>query len=177
MADVEIRTDVDNEFMDDGDQGVQKLKNSVTKRKGRGFGDTSFRPQDEMYDSITGGCDGGADAPQRSIEGWILFVRNVNQEASEDDLRDKFRDFGEIKNIHVNVDRRTGFLKGYALVEYENFKEAQNALKEIDGAELNGEQLKVNWAFVQGTSGRRVKSARDRLGKQRDRSRSRSPRR
>ena len=64
------------------------------------------------------------------------------------DISDSFSEFGQVKSIHVNLDRRTGFCKGYALVEYKSKSQAQDAINALHGTELLGKTVHVDWAFV-----------------------------
>jgi len=67
-------------------------------------------------------------------------------QTTENDLRELFKELGQVSKIQIITDRETGRTRGFAFVEMPNDAEAINAIKELDGKEVGGRSLKVNEA-------------------------------
>lgn len=100
-----------------------------------------------QYDTSSDGSKGG---PIKSVESWVIFVSGVQEEAQEEDLVDIFGEYGEMKNVHLNLDRRTGYVKGYAIIEYGERAEAEAAISNLNGRPMLEQNLHVDWAFSAG---------------------------
>eukprot|EP00761_Pharyngomonas_kirbyi_P014014 gb/GECH01014044.1/.p1 GENE.gb/GECH01014044.1/~~gb/GECH01014044.1/.p1 ORF type:complete len:168 (+),score=48.04 gb/GECH01014044.1/:1-504(+) len=122
---------------------------TVKGRGGDSVGITAKRVKGDFED-LDVPMEDAAEAPLKSIEGWVIIVTNVHEEATEEYVYDKFCEFGEVSNIHLNVDRRTGFVKGYALLEFKRKQDAESAIKEMNGASLAEQKISVDWAFRSG---------------------------
>jgi len=131
---------------------TEKRSKGDKRVKGRGFGQTSEKEHEERYSQAANFevIGNGEEGAVKSIEGYIIFVSGVHEEATEDDLLDKFSEFGEVKNLHLPLDRRTGFVKGYALLEYATAEEADNAIKGMDATDFMDKKIHVDWAFSHG---------------------------
>jgi len=138
------------------DDGRMELDNDLSvKRKGRGFKSTeNGRDNDNAtYDSLPDSGEATTGSTQKviaakSVEGWIVIVTGVHEEATEEDIQDKFSEYGEIRNLHLNLDRRTGYVKGYALIEYEKRSQADEAIKDASGTTLLDQTIQCDYAFV-----------------------------
>jgi cold-inducible RNA-binding protein len=91
---------------------------------------------------------GSSTHPPRieKLMGNRLYVGNLSFNATTDSVREAFSQFGEITDVHVVMDRETGQSRGFGFVTLGNAEAAQKAIREMNGALLDGRALKVNEA-------------------------------
>jgi len=75
-----------------------------------------------------------------------LFVGGLNRQMRGQDLREEFSKFGEIAFARVNLDRETRRSKGFGFVEFVNPEDAAKAKAAMDGQEVWGRPIKVDFA-------------------------------
>mmetsp|Transcript_8610 Transcript_8610/g.26733 ORF Transcript_8610/g.26733 Transcript_8610/m.26733 type:complete len:132 (+) Transcript_8610:87-482(+) len=91
--------------------------------------------------------------PARSREGWTLIVTGLPEDTQEDDISQAFAPHGDIVGLQLPLDRRTGNVKGYCMLEYREKGEAEAAMREMDGREVCGHTVSVGWGFRDSRAG------------------------
>ena len=61
-------------------------------------------------------------------------------------LESLFSEQGKVVEARVIYDRDSGRSKGFGFVTYDSSQEVQNAIKSLDGADLDGRQIRVSEA-------------------------------
>ncbi|NES94671.1 MAG: RNA-binding protein [Desertifilum sp. SIO1I2] len=84
-----------------------------------------------------------------------IYIGNLSFQATEDDLKEIFEEYGKVSRISLPVDRETGKKRGFAFVEMEDDAQEDSAIAELDGAEWLGRSIKVNKAKPRENDGRR----------------------
>ena len=74
-----------------------------------------------------------------------IYVGNLSFQATEDQVRDLFSEFGNIESIAMITDRETGRFRGFAFVEMED-SAANAAIKALNGKQVGDRELTVNEA-------------------------------
>jgi len=75
-----------------------------------------------------------------------IYVGNLSQDVTEDDLREAFESHGTITSVKVIKDRFSGESRGFGFIEMPASAEAQSAMESLDGTELKGKTIIVNEA-------------------------------
>ncbi len=75
-----------------------------------------------------------------------IYIGNLSYQATEEDLKSVFEDYGTVKRVVLPTDRETGRMRGFAFVEMSDDTSEDKAITSLDGAEWMGRNLKVNKA-------------------------------
>ena len=74
-----------------------------------------------------------------------IYVGNLPFSATEDEIREKFSEFGEVETVNLINDRHTGQPRGFGFVEMED-EGADKAIAALDSTDLGGRNLRVSVA-------------------------------
>jgi cold-inducible RNA-binding protein len=75
-----------------------------------------------------------------------IYVGNLSYDVVESDLEQAFGEFGAVTSVNILKDKQTGQPKGFGFIEMAEVSEGQAAIKEMNGKEFMGRELKVDQA-------------------------------
>jgi len=75
-----------------------------------------------------------------------IYVGNLSYEATEEEIRQLFAEFGDVDSVNLITDRETGRLRGFGFVEMSDDAGAKAAIEGLNGKEIAGRTLTVNEA-------------------------------
>lgn len=75
-----------------------------------------------------------------------IFVGNLSFQTSQDQLLSVFAQYGSVERVNIVTDRDSGQPRGFAFVEMTERREAETAIAQLNGSELNGRAMNVNEA-------------------------------
>lgn len=78
--------------------------------------------------------------------GTKLYVGNLSYNTTDDSLKAHFAEAGQVVSATVMMDRMTGRSRGFGFVEMASDSEAQNAVDQLNGKDLDGRPLRVDIA-------------------------------
>ncbi|MBN1233084.1 MAG: RNA-binding protein [Candidatus Coatesbacteria bacterium] len=78
-----------------------------------------------------------------------IFVGNLPKEITEEEFRQAFAAFGEVKSVAIIKDKQTREPRGFGFIDMPNDEEAKKAIDNWNGNKLKGKTLTVNPARPQ----------------------------
>ncbi len=84
----------------------------------------------------------GSYAP--TVDGCKVYIGNLELDTTQETLRSEFSKHGELVDIIIVNDRATGASRGFGFATYAKPSDASNAIEALNGAELDGRELRVN---------------------------------
>jgi RNA recognition motif-containing protein len=75
-----------------------------------------------------------------------IYVGNLSYNVDENDLRNIFEEYGIVSSVRIIKDKYSGKSKGFAFVEMSDNNEANKAIEELNGGELDNRKVVINEA-------------------------------
>ncbi|CAG2192145.1 serine/arginine-rich splicing factor 10-like isoform X4 [Mytilus edulis] len=75
-----------------------------------------------------------------------LYVRNVNEGAREDEMRAMFGKYGPLKDVYIPLDYYSRLPRGFAYIQFEDPRDADDALYHLDRTRYQGRELEIEFA-------------------------------
>ena len=75
-----------------------------------------------------------------------IYVGNLAYNATDDDLRSLFSEFGEVSTVNIIKEKTSGQSKGFGFVEMLNNSDADKAIKALNGSKLKDQNIKISQA-------------------------------
>ncbi|NXJ79629.1 EPAB protein, partial [Trogon melanurus] len=86
-----------------------------------------------------------AEFGARAMEFTNVYIKNFGDDMDDDRLREIFSKFGKTLSVKVMMDN-AGRSKGFGFVNFEKHEEAQKAVADMNGKEINGRMVYVGRA-------------------------------
>lgn len=75
-----------------------------------------------------------------------IYIGNLNFKTTEENLTEKFAQFGEVSSATIIKDKTSGLSKGFGFVEMPNDDEAEKAISGLKGKDIDGRKVRVSIA-------------------------------
>ncbi|KAL2017560.1 hypothetical protein VTK56DRAFT_1994 [Thermocarpiscus australiensis] len=88
-----------------------------------------------------------------SPESDTLFVGNLAFNASEDSVSAFFNEVAQVQSLRIPTDQESGRPKGFAYVTFSSVEDAKTAFTSLNGANLDGRPVRLDFAKPRDSSG------------------------
>ncbi|MEP6681871.1 MAG: RNA-binding protein, partial [Parafilimonas sp.] len=75
-----------------------------------------------------------------------IYVSNLGFNVQDEDLKEYFEEYGEVTSAKVIIDKFTNRSRGFGFVEMSDDSAAEKAIKELNGATVEGRSISVTVA-------------------------------
>jgi arginine/serine-rich splicing factor 7 len=98
----------------------------------------------DRYDSYDRGGRGGSSYSSRNTERTArLYIGRLSSRTRERDLEDAFYKFGRIRDVSIKA--------GFGFVEFEDERDAEDAVRDMDGRDVDGSRIQVEFSKARGS--------------------------